>query len=198
VRYQDREALVTVKGRGAAGAEGERHRSEWERPWSRGLAAELAEALRRSGAPAAASETAGRVAGDDPALALAEAGFAVIQDRFTLRRRRTVLKPDAPERGLGELALDEVRYELAVGAVRHLEVEIEVADGVEPAELRALVTLLDGRWPGTIRRWEHGKLATGLALERLLADTAPGARRRLLTAGGALAKAAYARLEKIL
>lgn len=128
-------------------------------------------------------------AGDEPLEALGRSGFDVVQDRETLRRPARLVRDG--ER-VAEIALDEVRYRFAGRELVHREVEVEAVGEGPPARdavARAARELAD-RFAPALRRWDHSKLATGRALERLLEEDGPP--------GGEPGAETYDRLEALL
>lgn len=165
-------------------------RLEVEGPWGETVLSAVREAL------AAAGLTPGwlpAAPGHGDALGrLAAHGWRPIQDRVTRRRPRRMAGPDGE--AAGELTVDEVRFRAGGRTAVHREVEVEAAPDGEPPG-RAAAALLE-RFPDDLRPWDHPKLATGQALERLLAgDDDPN---RWLEPDGDLRPEAYGRLEAIL
>lgn len=188
--------LLAFKGDGRGGAGPGVEREEREAPWGPGAAGVLRRVAAEAGGDAAAPEAAITAAreGREALGALLGAGFHVLQDRRTRRITREI---PGPAGGSGELAADAVRFEAGGLACVHREVEVE-ADRPGPdgsALVRACVDDLRGRFGAVLRPWERSKLATGLALEALLAE---GERPSWLAADGSLAPEAYDRLEACL
>jgi inorganic triphosphatase YgiF len=99
----------------------------------------------------------------DPGVALSRAGFQVIQDREARRRSWPAAWSG---RRCAEIALDEVDFETAAGAVRLVEVEVELLPGAGEELLLELVGALRAAAPELLP-WRHSKLATGLAAAAL-------------------------------
>ena len=95
---------------------------------------------------------------------------------------------------MAELAIDAVTFRLAVGSVRHHEVEIEAKTVAGAEYLPRAVGALRAQFEGALASWRHSKLAIGAAMERLLA--APGGAG--LMAGDCLTPTGYARLDALL
>ena len=189
LRREDDGWRVTLKGPARPAAGGAVERSELELEWSRAAFGRILEALRARaiGLPDAASVPSGRDTGD-PLRVTADAGFRVIQDRRTRRRRARVDPSGGGEGPLAWLVLDTVRFRTASGrAVRHREVEIEATPPAPEGLPGEVADLLRRRFGEALRPWEHPKLATGEAV----AGTEPPA-----GPDGDLLPAAYDRLER--
>jgi hypothetical protein len=121
--------------------------------------------------------------------ALLELGFLIIQDRSTRRQIRDIIFNG--ER-VAEMDLDTVAYHICTTAILHEEIEIEAK---APSGSRAIRVILDHllrEFGRDVRKWDFGKLATGVTLERLLKeDFAEG----LVGLDGHLTPAAYDKLE---
>ena len=193
LREQDGLPLLTLKAdvvRAGLAAE----RLELEAPWSAGaLGTVLEELWRREIDVPAPPETAGE---GEPLADLAGLGLRPTQIRETTRTPRDVVEHDDPGAGpVAELTLDDVAYQLPGGRARLLEVEVE-AKG--PGGLETVQTLLGAlaeRFPDDLRPWPYGKLATGRAVERLLAE---GRLEGLLDADGRIRPAAHELLAEFL
>jgi inorganic triphosphatase YgiF len=187
VRVQNGRPFLTLKGPARSVGSGVTERDELETPWS-------AEAYTRCLDILAARGIALRRAapGADPVASLLAAGLSRVQERETHRRLRHA---DGGAGGsVAELAVDEVTYRLVAGTVRHHEVEIE-AKAPEGAEYLPIAAAeLRASFPSALAPWPHGKLATGLAIEHLLA-TPEGVE---MVAEGHLSPAAYPRLAALL
>jgi hypothetical protein len=96
---------------------------------------------------------------------------------------------------VAELTVDDVAYQLPAGTARLLEVEVE-AKGLGGLEtVQALLGALAERFPDDLRPWPYGKLATGRAVERLLAS---GRLEGLLDPTGRIRPAAHEPLADLL
>lgn len=187
VRTVDGRAFLTLKGSEREVGGGVIERDELEVPWSAEAHARLVETLGTEGIALRRASAAG-----DPVDALLAAGLGRIQERQTRRRLRHALS--AGRTPIAELAIDAVSYRLALGPVRHDEVEIEAKAAAGADYLPRAVEELRGRFDGALTLWRHGKLATGFAIERLLASPESEG----LLAGGRLVPAAYPRLAALL
>ena len=71
---------------------------------------------------------------------------------------------------VAELTLDDVGYQLPAGTARLLEVEVEAKGPGGLETVQALLEALAEAFPSDLKPWPFGKLATGRAVERLLAE----------------------------
>ena len=188
-RQEGRDPVLAVKGDERRLAGGGTDRLEVEAPWGEEAMAPVSEALAEAGLPPDWLPD-DRVPGD-PLDRLLARGWRPVQDRTTRRRPRRLVTPDG--RTAGELAVDEVRFRAGDRTIVHREVEVEAAANADPPGRTAAA--LRERFPGDLRPWDHSKLATGRALERLLEGVDPD---RWLEADGALRPEAYGRLEAML
>jgi inorganic triphosphatase YgiF len=186
IRNEGGETLVTFKGPGRRVKGGAIEREEIEMPWSEKAYARVLELLSARKVPIRPASP-----GREPAITLAESGLVPIQERATRRHLRDVV--DEGQR-IAEFAVDEVTYQLPLGPVRHHEVEIEAKGPGGPAFLSRAVKDLEGRYGPALKRWPHGKLATGFAIARLLASPEGAG----MVADGHLTPAAYPRLAALL
>jgi hypothetical protein len=193
VRELDGRPLLTLKAdpvRAGLAAE----RLELEAPWSaEALQAVLEELRRRRVELPVPPEGAGA---GEPLADLAALGLRPTQVRETTRTPRDVLERGDPAAGpVAELTVDDVAYRLPAGTARLLEVEVEAKGPGGLETVQALLAALAEAFPGELRPWPHGKLATGRAAERLLAG---GGLEGLLDPAGRLRPAAYDRLAELL
>ncbi|MFB6239981.1 MAG: CYTH domain-containing protein, partial [Gemmatimonadota bacterium] len=175
---------ITLKGEGRAAA-GAVERLEVEREWSeQGLERILGELEARRVRPPSRPALGGKA---EPVEVLGEAGFDVIQDRRSRRRRGRILATDGEGETVARLVLDTVEFRDRSGAAAvHRGVEIEAAPRAQEGLPGRLASELRDRFPEVLRPWRHPKLATGLALERMDPPTA---------GSGALLPEAYDLLE---
>jgi hypothetical protein len=101
---------------------------------------------------------------------LEETGLVIIQERLTTRTSLDIMTSIEPGRTIAELALDEVSYRIGGGTVLHYELEVEAAENGYQPLIEELTRLLEQDCPGRLKRWDHNKLATGFALEKLHAS----------------------------
>jgi triphosphatase len=168
VRELDGLPLLTLKAeavRSGLAAE----RLELEAPWSADALQTVLEELRRRRVELP-TPAEGAGAGE-PLADLAALGLRPTQIRETTRTPRDVVGRDDPgAEPVAELSLDDVGYQLPAGRARLLEVEVE-AKGVGGLEtVQAVLGSLAEAFPDDLRPWPYGKLGTGRAVERLLAE----------------------------
>jgi inorganic triphosphatase YgiF len=168
LREQDGLPLLTLKADAVrSGLASER--LELEAPWSAGALQAALQELRRRGVEL--PTPAGRAGAGEPLADLAALGLHPTQTRETTRIPRDVVERDAPDAGpVAELTLDDVAYQLPAGTARLLEVEVEAKGPGGVETVQSLLGALADRFPDDLRPWPYGKLATGRAVERLLAD----------------------------
>ena len=107
----------------------------------------------------------------EPLADLAGLGLRPTQTRETTRTPRDVLERGDPGAGpVAELTVDDVSYQLPAGTARLLEVEVEAKGPGGLETVQSLLAALAGAFPEDLRPWNYGKLATGRAIERLLAE----------------------------
>jgi inorganic triphosphatase YgiF len=129
----------------------------------------------------------------DPIDALTSRGLRVVQRRETRRRVRKLMARRGT-RVLAELAIDTVTFHFEP-RVRLYEMEFEAKAQDAPAALKMVMDDLLNRYGSALRRWEHGKLATGKAIEAMLRD---GSLRGMLDAQNNLRLEAYHRIDDYL
>ena len=114
-------------------------------------------------------------------------GFGLIQERTTTRRARHVVMADHPEQKLAELAIDSVQFEFGTHVARFHEVEIERISSHSPVSLSAIAHELTSGRP-ELREWPFSKVATGQAIQALIAQQGDSA---FVGGAGDLLPAAY-------
>jgi hypothetical protein len=127
----------------------------------------------------------------EPLADLAGLGLHPTQSRHTTRSPRDVRERGTDGGPVAELAVDDVAYQLPAGTARLIEVEVEAKGGGGLGTVQALLGALAEVFPDDLRPWPYGKLATGRAVERLLAA---GRLEGLLGPSGRISPAAHDRL----
>jgi hypothetical protein len=167
VRELDGRPLLTLKAdpvRSGLATE----RLELEAPWSAAALGAVLEELGRRGV-LLADPLEGSGAGE-PLADLAALGLRPTQVRATTRTPRDVLERGREPAGpVAELTIDDVGYQLPAGTARLLEVEVEAKGPGGLETVQALLEALAAAFPEDLRPWPYGKLATGRAVEQLLA-----------------------------
>jgi hypothetical protein len=167
VRELDGQPLLTLKAdpvRSGLAAE----RLELEAPWSAGALGTALEELRRRGI-GLPDPPEGAGAGE-PLADLSGLGLRPTQTRETARTPRDVLDKGQAGGPVAELTVDDVGYQLPAGTARLLEVEVEAKGPGGLETVQALLEALAEAFPSDLKPWPFGKLATGRAVERLLAE----------------------------
>jgi inorganic triphosphatase YgiF len=193
VRELDGSPLLTLKA-DAVRSGLTAQRLELEAPWSAAALGMVVDELRRRGVDL--PEAPDRTGAGEPLADLAGLGLRPTQTRETTRTPRDVVDGDDPAAPpVAELTVDDVGYQLPAGTARLLEVEVEAkgAGGAETVD--DLLTALTAAFPGELVPWPYGKLATGRAVERLLAD---GRLEGLLDGSDRIRPAAHELLEDML
>jgi hypothetical protein len=191
VRELDGRPLLTLKSaavRTGLAAE----RLELEGPWSAATLGTALEELRRRDVPL--SEAPEGAGAGEPLADLAGLGLLPTQVRETTRTPRDVLERGDPDAGpVAELTIDDVAYRLPTGTARLVEVEAKGPGGLDTVQ--ALLEAVAAALPDDLRPWPHGKLGTGIAVERMLAA---GQLEGLLDAAGRIRPEAHDRIAEFL
>ncbi|HIE30313.1 TPA: CYTH domain-containing protein [Candidatus Poribacteria bacterium] len=120
----------------------------------------------------------------------------IVQDRNTHRQVRNIVSASEESKSvLAELAIDSVVYHFSGQAICHHEVEIEVKVEDSFTVLKTVIESLVAMYNPALRRWHHGKLATGKAIENLLSE---GALEGLLDIERNLKPVAYDKIDDYL
>ena len=107
-----------------------------------------------------------------PIETLTVLGFRTVQDRNTLRQTMHVVSEGEDQTEvLAELAIDETVYHFSNVNVRHFEVEIEAKQGVGVDVIKDVHETLKSQYGFELLEWDHGKLLTGFAIEKLLSGS---------------------------
>jgi inorganic triphosphatase YgiF len=167
VRELDGQPLLTLKADPVRSGLASQ-RLELEAPWSAGALGTALEELRRRGIELP-DPPEGAGAGE-PLADLGGLGLRPTQTRETTRTPRDVLDKGQAGGRVAELTLDDVGYQLPAGTARLLEVEVEAKGPGGLETVQALLEALAEAFPSDLTPWPFGKLATGRAVERLLAE----------------------------
>ena len=192
VRELDGRPLLTLKSNPVrAGLASER--LELEAPWSAEALRRMLAELRRHGVQLPDAPE-GTEAGE-PLADLAGIGLRPTQRRHTTRTPRDVRERGTDGGPVAELTIDDVAYQLPAGTARLLEVEVEAKGGGGLETVQALLGALAEVFSDDLRPWPYGKLATGRAVEQLLAA---GRLEGLLDPSGRISPAAHDQLAEYL
>ncbi|MBN1634917.1 MAG: CYTH domain-containing protein [Deltaproteobacteria bacterium] len=142
-------------------------RVEIEEPWSRSCLINILNVLEQKSVALThvPRET------DEPCNTLKALNMIVIQERETHRQLRQIVpigEIHAPV--VAEMMLDTVLYRIGSGTIQHYELEIEAAQQKDEKFLQTLIEDTLRSFPVELKRWDHNKLITGLAIEMLWAD----------------------------
>ena len=138
-------------------------REELELPWSRQCMDHVIKIMGK------ASRKTNALPSDEasPSQCLTRLGLVAIQTRET-RRQEFDISCAGREDIIAELALDEVCYLISGCRILHYEIEVEaILPSCEP-HIVLLTGLIRQAYPDRLTRWNHNKLLTGFALERLV------------------------------
>lgn len=173
VRTSGQAQWLALKGPSRTTEWGGLERSETEAYWSSDCLDSILRDLIAHGVNVVVGQ---KLAPDlQPLEAMRSAGFTIIQKRETRRAVRIVIELGEI---VAELCLDRVLFTFGKGSIRHSEVEIEARSPSYGQHVKILADHLFERYRPYVRHWDHSKLATGFALERLLQtgalDVPPG------------------------
>lgn len=186
--------MITLKGASQPTDWGGMERLEIEAPWSPDALNRIVnELLERRIETLDQRQYSDRA---PPLEAMTSLGLEIIQDRETLRRVRDMVAAGQESRGaLAELAIDSVIYQFGDRQVHHHEVEIEAKAENVSAALKTAMEMLVATYRPALREWDHSKLATGKAIEKMLRE---GALEELLDINNNLKPVAYERIDDYL
>jgi hypothetical protein len=95
-------------------------------------------------------------------------GLEVIQDRYTQREIRSIVKNNNMNQVLAELDIDSVVYMINYNKIRHYQIEVEEKYNNQPDARIAITTGLLSSFRPFLRRWRYGKLTIGKGIKRLI------------------------------
>jgi hypothetical protein len=163
IRRIHRHLLVTIKSNPQSLEAKGVQRIEFEAPWSQESLVMIQRTLRHTQAKGQA-----RYSRHLPSDTLASMGLGVVQERITRRLVRDIFRHDRPDSTpVAELDIDSVTYP-GNPKVRIFEVEIEAKARGSVTRIQEIAEALQSIYPGFLREWPYGKLATGMAIQRLL------------------------------
>ena len=131
----------------------------------------------------------------DPLDVMTSLGLEPVQDRESHRTVRNIVKGEASDSVLAELAIDSVVYHFSDWEIYHHEVEIEAKEWRSSAVIKPVIESLAAMYGPALRRWGHSKLATGKAIEQMLGE---GVLEGLLDINNNLKPVAYDRIDDYL
>ncbi len=140
-------------------------REELELPWSRQCMDHVIKIMEK------ASRKTSTLPSDEasPSQCLTRLGLVAIQTRET-KRQEFDISCAGKEDIIAELALDEVCYLISGCRILHYEIEVEAkVPSCEP-HIVFLTGLIRQAYPDRVTCWDHNKLLTGFALERLVSE----------------------------
>lgn len=138
-------------------------RIEYEAPWSRQSLAKIRDLLRNRHAKRE-PHFSRRLPGD----ILTSMGLNVVQERIARRVAREIIRHDKQDGiPVAELDIDNVVFH-GDPKIRVFEVEIEAKTPRSVKTIIEIAGVLQSTYPEFLKEWPHGKLATGIAIQRLL------------------------------
>ena len=137
-------------------------RNEFESPWTYESLAKIMKALKIKELPRKPVTSSSA-----PSRVLARLGLKMIQERHTTRDVRDIFDGDkSRNRRIAELDIDRVTFQ-GNPKVQVFEVEIEAKAAGSLKSIQKIAAELESNYSGFLRVWPHGKLVTGLAIQRL-------------------------------
>ena len=165
LRESDRDWLVTLKGPPRPVAGGGTERLEIEAPWSQAALKRITRELDERDVPVRAVRFDALAR---PLTVIKRLGLSVVQGRETRRTVRDVAPEGQTGPQLAELAIDSVVYRFGSERLRLHMIEVEAKSRGGLKALGAVTGDLNKMFKPVLRPWPYGKLATGLAVEKLL------------------------------
>ena len=162
IRDVNGERLITIKGPSKRDEEGVSERLELELDWSEDGLRRILDELKSWGIE---TKELGREPNFDlPLQVLSNLGLEVIQRREDNRAVRNVVRKGGASTVMAELVIDSLTFNFKGQQVHHKEVEIEAKSRDGANVIGSLTRDLKNMFPSDLIMWNHGKLATGLAL----------------------------------
>lgn len=138
-------------------------RNEFESPWSHRSVTDIVKKLRQNGLRTMEPQ----FSKSQPSKVLARLGLGIIQERYTTRDARQILRSSRiRNRPLAEIDIDRVTFP-GTPKLRIFEVEIEAKAAGSMRIVQQIGAELESNYSGFLRVWPHGKLVTGLAIRKL-------------------------------
>jgi inorganic triphosphatase YgiF len=163
VRETDGRTMVTLKGPSRVVDNAGVEREEYEEEWSERTFDKIEKLLMDKGVFLSGSSAFDK----DVYNTFQTQGLIEIQRRLLFRQVYSVLDKHQPG-VLAELCLDRVLYKFDSVEISHWELEIESTSLGGTGALRIIIGKLLKNFPGVLHKWDFGKLATGMAIEKLL------------------------------
>jgi triphosphatase len=163
IRRTDGNTLVSMKSNPQRlDGQGVR-RVEIEAQWSQQSFARILEVLKNSRSPRES-----HFFRNSASNTFASMGLVVIQKRMTRRVVRGILRHDREgSMPVAEMDVDSVTY-LGDPKIRVFQVEIEAKARGSVKRIQEIAETLLSTYSGFLKEWPYGKLATGMAIQRLL------------------------------
>jgi len=193
LRESDRETLVTLKGPATRNADGSRRRLEIELPWTAESTARIFRELAARGMDLPGDWNSAETCSREELIT--GAGLQPFQERILIREIRDLFLEKAGPDRFAEMVIDQVAYKPGGHECRHAEMELELKLGTDPALLEPVADLFRGVFGDRLELWLSGKLAIGIALEKLFKD---GPQAGLRDDNHWLTEEAYRRIREIL
>lgn len=168
IRVQDESVFVTIKGKPELLENGSVRRMELEQKW--GLSAlKMVQQFFWERKIDIEIQSDGWQ-NKNPKEFFEQAGLRVIHERYNQRSLKNVLDDEKTTTRLVEMAIDEMKFPLRDRELKLFEIELEQksADGNEAIE--KIKDCLLGKFGGKLLLWKYSKLATGIALQRLIGE----------------------------
>ncbi len=194
IREIGKKSWVTLKGQSQRTGCGTVKRMEIEEPWSESALTRIVRELTDSNIqiPYKFND----LHRDNPLDFMLSIGLELLQERETQRELRNIIRSETRSLILAEMAIDSVAYNLKELPVWHYEVEIEAKVREEASQvLQTVIENLIAMFGAMLRSWDHSKLATGKAIEKLLAE---GALEGLIDVHNNLEPVAYDKIDEYL
>ena len=164
LRETDGSPFLSLKSNAKRTLRGATRRRETEVPWSTEAFDRLVKGLNVGVVLGSFDE---RSSDFKPIDFIESVGFRIVQDRETRREVRNVSSVDNLSLLLAELAVDHVTYHIGKNDVSIFEIEVEEKTRKSSIATVLSKELIDAYKP-SLQNWSHGKLVTGLALQKLL------------------------------